>query len=153
MTRQQLLDAVAVGQVTPGPVFTTATFIGYVLAAKTGSTSIGIYGAIAATVGIFAPAFVFVAITGPLVRTLRRSDVAGAMLDGLSVASVALMAFVTVELARATVLTENNSVDPVALTIALISGLLLFRFRINSTWLIAGGAAVGAAILLARPHQ
>ncbi len=93
LSEGQLLDAVAVGQVTPGPVFTTATFIGYLLG--------GAPGAILATVGIFLPAFVFVALSGPLVPRIRRSPLAGAFLDGVNVASIALMAVVTVRLGRA----------------------------------------------------
>jgi chromate transporter len=84
---RQLLDAVAVGQVTPGPVFTTATFVGYVLG--------GAPGAGVATIGIFLPAFVFVALSGPLVPRLRRSRIASTVLDGVSVASLALMVVVT----------------------------------------------------------
>ena len=95
LTERQLLDAVAVGQVTPGPVFTTATFIGFVTA--------GWVGAAVATVGIFLPAFVFVALSGPLIPWLRRSPTAGAALDGVNVASLALMAVVTWQLARAAV--------------------------------------------------
>jgi chromate transporter len=93
LTERQLLDAVAVGQVTPGPVFTTATFVGYVLG--------GPAGAAAATVGIFLPAFAFVALSGPLVPRLRGSPTAGAVLDGVNVASLALMAVVTAQLGRA----------------------------------------------------
>ena len=93
LTERQLLDAVAVGQVTPGPVFTTATFIGYVLA--------GVPGAVVATVGIFLPAFVFVAFSGPLIPRMRRSRIAGAALDGVNAASLALMAVVTWQLGRA----------------------------------------------------
>ncbi|HXG71297.1 MAG TPA: chromate efflux transporter, partial [Gemmatimonadaceae bacterium] len=92
LTEQQLLDAIAIGQVTPGPVFTTATFIGYVLAGPT--------GAAVATIGIFLPAFIFVALSGPLVPFLRRSAVAGGFLDGVNVASLALMAVVCWHLAR-----------------------------------------------------
>lgn len=90
LTERQLLDAIAVGQVTPGPVFTTATFIGYILR--------GPSGAGAATLGIFLPAFLFVAISGPLVPRLRRSPTAGAMLDGVNVTSLALMAVVAWQL-------------------------------------------------------
>jgi chromate transporter len=128
----QLLDAVAVGQVTPGPVFTTATFIGYLL----GRTP----GAILATVGIFLPAFVFVALSGPLVPRLRRSPVAGAFLDGVGVASIALMALVTARLGRAAL------VDVGALALALASAVLLIRFRVNSSWLVLGGALLGLAL-------
>jgi chromate transporter len=129
LTERQLLDAVAVGQVTPGPVFTTATFVG----ALTG----GWRGAIVATVGIFLPAFVFVALSGPLVPRLRRSAAAGAVLDGVNVASLALMALVTWQLARAAV------VDVPTGAMALVSLILLLRFRVNSAWLVAGGALAG----------
>jgi len=129
LTERQLLDAVAVGQVTPGPVFTTATFVGYVLG--------GAPGAAAATVGIFLPAFVFVALSGPLVPRLRRSPTAGAVLDGVNVASLALMAVVTWQLARSAL------VDPLTVALAAASALLLVRFRVNSAWLVLGGAAAG----------
>ncbi len=129
LTTQQLVDAVAVGQITPGPVFTTATFIGYVLA--------GARGAVVATVGIFLPAFVFVAISGPLVPRLRKSAVAAAALDGVNVASLALMAVVTAQLGRAAL------IDP--LTIVLFAGatFLLFGLRVNSAWLVLAGAVIG----------
>jgi chromate transporter len=129
LTERQLLDAVAVGQVTPGPVFTTATFIGYVLGRAP--------GAFAATVGIFLPSFVFVAISGPLVPRIRRSPIASAALDGVNVASLALMLVVAVQLARAAL------VDPLAIFLGLASALLLLRFRVNSAWLVVAGAAVG----------
>jgi chromate transporter len=131
LTEAQLLDAVAIGQVTPGPVFTTATFIGYVLA--------GLPGAAAATVGIFLPAFVFVAISGPLVPRLRRSPVAGAVLDGLNAASLALMAVVTARLAASAV------VDGVTLALAVASAVCLLGLRVSSTWLVLAGAIVGFA--------
>jgi len=123
---------VAVGQVTPGPVFTTATFIGYLLGHGA--------GAAVATVGIFLPAFVFVAISGPLVPRLRRSPVAGAVLDGVNAASLALMAVVTVRLGAAAV------VDALTVALALLSAVLLLHWRVNSAWLVAGGAAIGAAV-------
>jgi chromate transporter len=129
LTEAQLLDAVAIGQVTPGPVFTTATFIGYVLA--------GGLGAAAATVGIFLPAFVFVALSGPLVPRLRRSPLAGAVLDGLNAASLALMAVVTAQLATSALF------DGLTLALVAASAVFLFRFRVNSTWLVLGGALVG----------
>ena len=130
LTEAQLLDAVAVGQVTPGPVFTTATFVGYVLG--------GHAGALAATVGIFLPAFFFVAVSGPLVPRLRRSPTAGAFLDGLNVTSLALMAVVTWQLGRSAV------VDPATALLALVSAVLLLRYRVGSAWLVAGGALAGA---------
>ena len=129
LTSAQLLDAIAVGQVTPGPVFTTATFIGFVLD--------GPRGAIIATIGMFLPAFLFVAVSGPLVPRLRKSPLAGAFLDGVNVASLALMATVTWELSRAAL------TDGITITLALFSALLLFRFRVNSLWLVLGGALIG----------
>ena len=129
LTEGQLIDAVAVGQVTPGPLFTTATFIGYVLG--------GLRGGLVATLGIFLPAFVFVAASGPLVPRLRRSPVAGAFLDGVNVASLALMAVVTWQLGRSAL------VDLPTVTLAVVSGVLLLRYRINSAWLVLAGAAVG----------
>jgi chromate transporter len=110
------------GVVTPGPVFTTATFIGYVLG--------GGVGAVVATVGIFLPAFVFVAVSGPIVPRLRRSRTAGAVLDGVNVASLALMVVVTAQLGVAAV------VDPLAFVLVAISLVLLLRFRVNSAWLV-----------------
>jgi chromate transporter len=129
LTERQLLDAVAAGQVTPGPVFTTATFVGYVLG--------GAPGALVATVGIFLPAFCFVALSGPLVPRLRRSPTAAAVLDGVNVASLALMAVVTWQLGRAAL------VDPLTILLAALSAILLLRFRVNSVWLVLGGAVVG----------
>lgn len=129
LTEAQLLDAVAVGQVTPGPVFTTATFIGYVLG--------GGAGAAVATFGIFLPAFLFVAASGPLVPRLRRSRVASAVLDGVNVASLALMAVVTGQLAAATL------VRPLPIALAIASIVALVRYKINATWLILAAAAIG----------
>lgn len=129
LSEQQLLDAIAVGQVTPGPLFTTATFIGYVLA--------GPGGALAATVGIFLPAFVFVALSGPLVPRLRQSAAAGAFLDGVNVGALALMAVVAVQLARAAL------VDAWAVLLAVGAAAALWRYGLNSAWLVLGGAAAG----------
>ncbi|HEX3229689.1 MAG TPA: chromate efflux transporter [Pyrinomonadaceae bacterium] len=129
LTESQLLDAVAVGQVTPGPVFTTATFIGYVLG--------GTKGAVVATVGIFLPAFVFVAVSGPLVPRIRRSAPAGAFLDGVNAAALALMVVVTYQLGRAAI------VDWTTIALAVLSGAILFGFRVNSAWLVLGGAIAG----------
>ena len=129
LTEAQLLDAIAVGQVTPGPVFTTATFIGYLLA--------GVPGALIATAGIFLPAFFFVAISGPLIPRIRKSPMAGAFLDGVNVASLALMAVVTVQLARAAL------VDPLTVAIAIVSAVLLVRYHLNSAWLVLGSGLIG----------
>lgn len=129
LTEAQLLDAIAVGQVTPGPVFTTATFVGYLLAGPT--------GAVVATVGIFLPAFFFVAISGPLVPRLRASRVAGAVLDGVMVASLALMSVVTLQLARAAL------VDVATWTLAAGSLAAMLWLRVNSAWLMLAAAALG----------
>ena len=129
LTESQLLDAIAVGQFTPGPVFTTATFIGYLLA--------GTSGAVIATTGIFLPAFVFVALSGPLVPRLRASPIAGAVLDGVNVASLALMAVVTVHLGI------TAMVDGFTVMLAIAGTVVLFRFHLNSAWLVLGGAAAG----------
>lgn len=139
LTESQLLDAVAVGQVTPGPVFTTATFIGYVVGARQGS-AMGLWGAAVATVGIFLPGFVLVAVTRPLVDRVRRSPTAGAFLDGVNVAAVALMAVVTVQLGRAALM------DIATIVIAVVAAVALIRFKVNATWLIVGGALVGAGM-------
>ena len=129
LTDQQLIDAITVGQVTPGPVFTTATFIGYLLG--------GWAGAALATAAIFAPGFFFVAVTQPLIPRLRASRGLGGCLDGVVAASLGLMAAVTWQLARAAV------VDLPTALIVVAAGVALFRWRPNSTWLILGGAAAG----------
>lgn len=129
LTNAQLLDAIVVGQVTPGPVFTTATFVGYTLA--------GLPGAVVATVGIFLPAFLFVFVSAPVIPVMRRSPVTGAVLDGVNVASLALMTAVTLTLARAVL------VDAATIAIAAVSAVLLFRSRVNATLVIGGSAIVG----------
>jgi chromate transporter len=133
LTNAQLLDAIVVGQVTPGPVFTTATFVGYTLA--------GLPGAVVATVGIFLPAFLFVSVSAPLIPVMRRSPVAGAVLDGVNVASLALMTAVTLTLARAAL------VDAATIAIAAVSAVLLLRYRVNATLVIGGGAIVGLMLM------
>jgi chromate transporter len=129
LTDQQLLDAIAIGQFTPGPVFTTATFVGYVVA--------GSSGAILATIGIFLPAFVFVLISSPFIPKLRRSPWASGFLNGVNVASLGLMAAVTWQLGRAAV------IDWFTAILALISAVLVFRLKINSAWLVLGGGIIG----------
>ena len=129
LTAQQLLDAVAIGQLTPGPVFTTATFIGYLIA--------GNAGAIAGTVGIFLPAFVFVAIVNPWAAKLRSSPWTSSFLDGVNAASLGLMAVVTYTLAR------EALVDWLTIGVALLSAIVVFRFKINSVWLVLAGGAIG----------
>ena len=136
LTQQQLLDAVAIGQFTPGPVLTTATFIGYVLA--------GPSGALVATLGIFGPSFLFVLATNPLIPRLRQSAVAGAFLDAVNASAIGLMTAVTIELARHTLIDwEAKQVDWGAGLIALVSAAVLFRYKVNSAWLVLGGAAIG----------
>jgi chromate transporter len=129
LTDRQLLDAVAIGQLTPGPFFTTATFIGYILG--------GFAGGLVATLGIFVPAFVFVAISGPFIPRLRRSPWSASLLDGVNVAALGLMAAVSWQLGRGAI------VDVWTVVIAVLSAILLIRFRVNSMWLILGGAALG----------
>jgi len=129
LTEKQLIDAVAVGQFTPGPVFTTATFIGYLVA--------GIPGALLATVAIFLPGFLLVAWSGPLIPKLRRSPLAAAVLDGVVVGSLALMAVVAWQLGRAAI------VDWRTFLILAASAVIIFPFRINSAWIIAGAAVAG----------
>jgi chromate transporter len=129
LTDQQLLDAVAIGQVTPGPVFTTATFIGYVLG--------GLPGSLLATLGIFLPSFIFVAISNPLIPRMRKSAWVSGLLDGVNVASLGLMAAVTWQLGRASL------TDPLTILVALASFVLLIWLKVNSTWLIAGGGFIG----------
>jgi chromate transporter len=129
LTNQQLVDAVAVGQFTPGPVFTTATFIGYLVG--------GFGGAIVATVAIFLPSFVFVAAIYPLVPRLRRSQVMSAFLDGVNVAALGLILAVTWQLGQTAI------IDWLSAAMAVVALGVLLRFRLNSAWLVAGGALVG----------
>jgi chromate transporter len=130
LTQQQLLDAIAVGQFTPGPVLTTSTFIGYILG--------GTMGAIAATVGIFLPAFVFVALSGPIIPRLRSWPAAGRVLDGLNAASFALLGVVLANLSANTLQSRES------ILILLLSGFLLLRLRLNSVWLILAAGIWGA---------
>ncbi len=136
LTDKQLVDAIAIGQVTPGPVFTTATFIGYLLG--------GVPGALVATLGIFLPSFFFVAVSSPVIPRLRKSPWASRVLDGVNVVSLGLMAGVTLQLA------QSALVDPLTVAILAVALALLIPFHINSTWLIAGGAIVGLATALWR---
>jgi chromate transporter len=130
----QLLDAVAVSQATPGPFFTVATFIGYILA--------GWKGAALATLGMFLPAFVYVAATSSFLPRLRQSPFAAAFLDGVNAAAVALMAYVGLQFGRAAL------INTPAVILAVLSSMLVFRYKINSTWLVLGGAAAGIVLRL-----
>lgn len=132
LTDQQLLDAVAVGQFTPGPVFTTATFVGYLLA--------GVPGAAVATIGIFLPSFLFVALLARIMPHLRKSPWTAAFLDGINVTALALMAGVLWQIGRAAI------VDIPTAIIAIAAAFLLFRLKINSAWLVAAGGVLGLAI-------
>ena len=136
LTPSQLVDAVAIGQITPGPLFTSATFIGYLLA--------GPLGAIVATVGIFLPAFIFIAAATPLIPRIRASPWARSFLDGVVAASLGLIAAVTLDLGRAAL------IDPFTTVLAVASLVLLLRLRVNSAWLIAGGAGAGVLAQLLR---
>ena len=129
MTDPQLIDAIAIGQMTPGPLSTTATFVGYVLG--------GVPGALLATVGIYLPAFLITALSYPLIPRLRRSPWAGSLLDGINVAALGLMAAVTWNLARAAY------PDVFAVVTGLIAAGLMLRYNINSVGLVAFGAGMG----------
>jgi chromate transporter len=129
LTEQQLLDAVAVGQFTPGPLFTTATFIGYVLA--------GWPGAVLSTIAIFLPAFVFVWITHPIIPRLRESRPVAAFLDGVVAASLGLMAAVALTIGRTTL------IDPLWIAVTVASLVALTMWRVNSVWLVLAGGVMG----------
>lgn len=134
ISNQQLVDAVAVGQVTPGPVFTTATFLGYQIG--------GLWGGLAATAGIFGPSFVFVALLGMWLGKFAGSPKTRLFLDAVNAASFALMALVTFQLGREAVL-SNGMFDSGALLLGLVAATLLLATKINSAWLLAMGALVG----------
>jgi chromate transporter len=138
ISESQLMDAVALSQATPGPFFTVATFLGYLFG--------GWRGAGLATLGMFLPAFAYVTLSANVLPRLRKSPTASAFLDGVNAAAVALMAFVGIQFAREAVVT------PLAIVIALVSGLLLFRYKINSAWLILGGAICGLATKMIVGH-
>ncbi|HUH99381.1 MAG TPA: chromate efflux transporter [Anaerolineales bacterium] len=129
LTDKQLIDAIAVGQVTPGPVFTTATFIGFLLG--------GLPGSILATLGIFLPSFIYVAISSLVIKQIRNSPWASRFLDGVNAASLGLMLAVSLQLA------STALIDPITIGMAVICLIILIRFQTNSTWLIASGAVVG----------
>ncbi|MDF5738426.1 MULTISPECIES: chromate efflux transporter [unclassified Nostoc] len=136
LTQQQLLDAIAIGQFTPGPVLSTATFIGYIIA--------GIPGAIVATIGIFLPSFVFVAALNHLIPRLRASSWTRAFLDAVNVSAVALMVITTLQLGAATlILPQAPFIDFLGLAIAIVSAILVIRLGINAAWLVFGSALIG----------
>jgi chromate transporter len=129
LTEQQILDAIAIGQFTPGPVLTSATFIGYILG--------GLPGSILATIGIFLPAFVFVAISNPLVPRIRSSSTARSFLDGVIAGSLGLMAAVIIQLGQV------SFPDAITFILCITAIILLVKYRVNTTLLIAAGMAVG----------
>lgn len=149
LTQQQLLDAVAMGQVTPGPLLTTATFIGYVIG--------GFPGAIVSTLGITLPSFLFVLILNPWIPRLRENKFTSAFLDAINVSAVALMAVVTVQLAVSTLRinfigiplwTALLGIDWIAALIAAIAAIIALVWRINAAWLVFGGAIAGWLVYL-----
>ena len=140
LTQRELLDAVAVGQVTPGPLLTTATFAGYVIGRRAaGSDAAGAAGAIAATAAIFLPAFIFVALLGRWLPRLRERPAARGALDAANAAVAGLVVFITLTLAAQTLR------DPVSLLIAGASFVALLGLKLNATWVMLGAAAAGLA--------
>jgi chromate transporter len=129
ITNAQLLDAIAVSQATPGPFFTVATFIGYILA--------GWRGAALATIGMFFPAFVYVVVTAKFLPKIRKSPLAGAFLDGVNASAVALMGFVGWQFARASL------TNVPAILIAIVGVILVYGYKVNSAWMVIGGAIAG----------
>jgi chromate transporter len=137
LTQQQLLDAISIGQFTPGPILSTATFIGYIIA--------GVPGSIVATIAIFLPSFILVALSNPLIPHLRKSKWMSAFLDAVNASAWGLMVVVTVQLSIATLaISSPPHFDILGGSIALISTILAMRFAVNSIWLILGGAAIGS---------
>ena len=134
LTEQQLIDAIAIGQITPGPLFTFATFIGYLFG--------GVNAALIATLGIFLPSYIFVSISNPIIPKIRGSPWAGTLLDGVIIAPLGLMAAVTFQLGQASL------IDLPTLIIFVLSAFLLFLYKINTTWLIMGGALFGFILSL-----
>jgi len=132
LTDRQLIDAITIGQITPGPVFTTATFIGYLAA--------GVPGGLLATVAIFLPSFLLVPLVFPLVPRLRRSPRLAAALDGVNVAALGLMAAVAWQLARTAL------IDPITVAIAAAAAVLLIRFHVNAVWPILGAGVIGLLV-------
>lgn len=142
LTRQELIDAIAAGQFTPGPVLSTATFIGYQMAGWT--------GAIAATLGIFLPSFLFVWLLNPLVPKMRSSKPLGFFLDSVNVAALAVMVNVLIEMGRETLLIQSSwTPDWCAMLIALLSVVLIFGIKkVNAMWIVVGGALMGYLLML-----
>lgn len=134
LTQAQLVDAIAVGQVTPGPLATTATFVGYLMG--------GVPAALLATAAMFLPGFLFAALTHPLLVKLRESGKARGFLDGVVFAALGLMAGVTWQIGAAAL------VDPISIGVAVVALFLLLRYELPAPWLILGGVMVGAARIM-----
>jgi chromate transporter len=139
LTQQQMQDSIAVGQITPGPLLTTATFAGYVVGHTTlgGGAKLGVIGGVLATAAIFLPSFIFVAISGRLLPRIRAMPAARGALDGMNAAVVAMIFLVLIKLAG------ENLRDAWSIALAIAAGVLMFVWNVNSTWLIAGAAVVG----------
>ena len=131
LTQQQLLDAIALGQFKPGPVFTTATFVGYLLD--------GVPGALAATVGIFLPPFLLVLLLNPLIPKLRKSPWLSAALDGVNAASLGLMLVVTIRLGLASL------IDPFTIVLFVAALVAVMKYKVNAAWVVLAGALLGWA--------
>lgn len=138
LTQRELLDAIAAGQLTPGPLLSTSAFVGYLVAGKAGLSPLG--GAAAAAAGVFLPSFVLVVLLNPILPRLRRSRWSAAFLDAVNVSSVALMVAVAVSLGRSTLVSWP------AWAIAALAGAAAVRWRLNTAWLVLGGAALGALL-------
>lgn len=134
ITQAQLLDAVAIGQFTPGPVLSTATFIGYLVE--------GVPGAVVASVGIFLPAFLLVGLLNPLIPRMRSSSWVSAFLDAINASAVALMAAVSLEIGYQVL------ISPAAILIGVLAAVAVFRFKVGPVWIVSGGALLGYALSL-----
>ena len=153
ITERELLDGIGVGQVTPGPILTTATFLGYLVGERAagGHPAGGVAGALAATAGIFLPSFVLVGILGGVLHRIRRNRFVRGALDGMNAAVAALILVVTIQLAGATFGQPSLAagwtlgLDPLLVALTVAAAVVLLRFDLNTTWIIAGAAAVGAA--------
>jgi len=139
LTAQQLLDAIAVGQITPGPVSTTVAMIGYILA--------GLPGAVAGTVGIFLPSFVLVILTAPLIPMMRKNAFLSAFLSGVNTGVIAAILVTLVDLLSASIRTiDGAAISPLAVVIGVAAMALLLWTKVNATWLILGGGGVGLVV-------
>jgi chromate transporter len=152
LSEQELLDAIAVGQVTPGPLLTAATFIGYVVGVRKfgGGTGAGVVSGVVATVAIFLPSFLFICVLGPILPRLRKSRWARGALDGMNAAVVSLIAVVTVWFAGSALLRQSGGIDPLAGAVFGISLFLLLATKLNPTWLIIACGAAGIVAHAAR---